>query len=376
MDNIEKDQLWMREALRLASHGRYTARPNPCVGAVLVKNDQIVARAWHQGRGEAHAEVQALEAAGENSRDATCYITLEPCAHHGYTPPCCEALVEAGVRRVVVSMRDPNPKVDGQGLAYLQEKGIEVSVGVLEEEARELNKAFIKRMTVHQPWLSFKLAMTLDGKISDYAGNSQWISDESARKEVQILRASHAAVISTATTVIADNSRLNVRELPPDFPEACKDKFKQPLRVLLDRKLDIDFQHPFFEAEGDILIYTQAPMEMQKRKHMQIVPMPMDENRYFSISAILEDLSQREINSVLVEAGGRFAAEMLQSALVDEWIIYMSSKVLGEKAKSAFAIDKALELSASLALKFQSVSMCGPDIKIIASKIGDNHGLC
>ena len=368
MDNLEKDRLWMREALRLAAQGRYTARPNPCVGAVLVKNDQIIARAWHQRRGEAHAEVQALEEAGENSRGATCYVTLEPCAHQGYTPPCCEALVKAGVRRVVVAMHDPNPKVNGQGLAYLQEKGIEVSVDVLEEEAQELNKAFIKRMTKHQPWLSLKLAMTLDGKISDYAGNSQWISSECARKEVQTLRASHAAVMSTATTIIADNSRLNVREFPSDFPEVCQDKFEQPLRVLLDRKLDIDFQHPLFKAEGDILIYTQAPMDTQKRAHVEIVPMPMDENRHLSISAILEDLSHREINSVLVEAGGRFAAEMLQSALVDEWIIYVSSKVLGEKAKSAFALDKALELSASLALKFHSVSMCGPDIKIVAGR--------
>lgn len=368
MDNSEKDLIWMQHALQLARQGQYTARPNPCVGAILVKDEHIIGRGWHQCTGEAHAEVHALREAGSDAFGATCYVTLEPCCHYGHTPPCCEALVKVGISRVVAAMRDPHPKVNGQGLLYLQNQGIEVVVGVLEAEAQMLNRAFLKRVVHHKPWLSLKLGMTLDGKISDFAGNSHWITGDSARRDVQTLRASHAAIMSTATTVMADNARLTVRELPADLPIECGDKFKQPLRVLLDRQLKMDFNHAFFQEEGEILVYTHNPVMIEKKAHIEVMPMTRDNAGHLSLPAILEDLAQRQINSVLIEAGGRFSGQMLQSDLVDEWILYLSGKIIGPQGQSAFYMDKALELTESLSLKFQSIALCGTDIKIVAIK--------
>lgn len=368
MENSEKDQKWMQHALELARQGQYTARPNPCVGAVLVKDEQMIGCGWHQCTGEAHAEIHALQAAGNTAKGATCYVSLEPCAHHGRTPPCCEALVKAGVSRVVVAMRDPHPKVNGQGIIYLQNHGIEVRVGVLESAARDLNRDFIKRIEQRKPWVSLKLGMTLDGKISDFSGNSQWITGNKARLDVQTLRARHAAIMSTATTVIADKARLSVRELPADLPLECQNKFKQPLRVLLDRTLKTDFNEVFFQQAGDILIYTQSPTLATERVGLEVIPMAADTKGYLSLATILEDLAQRQINSVLIEAGGQFSAQMLQSELVDEWIIYLSGKILGSQGQSAFYWDKALALSESLVLKFKTIELCDEDIKIVAFK--------
>lgn len=368
MDNNEKDRMWMQQALELARQGQYTARPNPCVGALIVKNDRIVGSGWHQCTGEAHAEIHALQVAADAAQGATCYVSLEPCAHYGHTPPCCEALVKAGISRVVVAMHDPNPKVNGQGIIYLQNHGIEVKMGVLEAEARDLNRDFIKRIVYGKPWVSLKLGMTLDGKMSDFSGKSQWITGSSARLDVQALRARHAAIMSTATTVMADNARLTVRELPKDISIECQSKFKQPLRVLLDRTLKVSFNETIFQQEGKTLVYTHYERMLEDRGDLEITPIATDNEGYLSIPAVLEDLAQRQINSILIEAGGRFSGQMLQSNLVDEWIIYLSAKILGQQGQSAFYIDKALALSESLALKFKTIELCDADIKIVASK--------
>ena len=248
------DNYWMAEALRLAEQGLYSTSPNPRVGCVLVANEKQVGSGWHQRAGEAHAEAKALQDAGAAARGATAYVTLEPCSHHGRTPPCADALIAAGVARVVVAAQDPNPVVSGAGIARLRAAGITVEIGLMEAAARELNVGFFARMTRGTPWLRSKIATSLDGRSALANGVSQWITGEAARRDVQHWRARACAVLTGINTVLADDARLNVREIL-NVPEIKTPR--QPLRVVLDSRLRMPLQARILEG-GNVLIYTTA----------------------------------------------------------------------------------------------------------------------
>ncbi len=368
MESHAQDVYWMQHALQLAKEGRYTARPNPCVGAVLVKEGNIIGRGWHSCTGEAHAEVYALQEAGDAARGATCYVTLEPCAHYGHTPPCCDALMAAGVTRVVAATGDPNPKTNGLGIARLQQHGIAVTTGILEIEARQLNRAFLKRIIHNKPWVTVKLGMTLDGRIADHKGHSQWITNEIARQEVQQLRAEHAAILTTATTVIEDQARLTVRSFPKDMHDTVVKKFKQPLRIILDNRAKLTFKERIFSEEGNILVYSSEQNTVSELSSVECVMMSLN-NTHFNIEPILQDLAKREINSVLIEAGANFSGQLLKTNLVDEFIFYLAPKVLGQQAKSVFELEQAILLEEVYQLRFKEVCFCGDNIKIVVERV-------
>ncbi|OGT31042.1 MAG: riboflavin biosynthesis protein RibD [Gammaproteobacteria bacterium RIFCSPHIGHO2_12_FULL_35_23] len=363
---LAQDNLyWMKKALRLAAKGQYTTRPNPCVGCVIVKDGQEVGSGWHQCAGEPHAEVYALQEVGELAQGATCYVTLEPCAHHGRTPPCCQVLVKAGIQHVVIANEDPNPFVNGKGVEYLKANGVEVLSGILAEEGKKLNRAFFKRMREGKSWVTLKLGTTLDGKIADFKGDSQWITGHLARQDVQKLRARHDAVLSTARTVMKDEARLTVRTLPDDLPESLKSRFKQPLRVILDRKALLPKEAAIFKEEHPVLVYTAKSLSKDNQLvDYQWVPTLSDQT--LDLPAIFNDLAQREINSVLVEAGGVLGGALLNQGLVDEIVIYMAPSLLGQQAQSGIVFPEALSLSQRYQLQFDEVQTLGSDIKIAA----------
>lgn len=362
---MNTDSQWMQLALDLAKRGQYTARPNPCVGCVLVKDNQLLAQGWHEIAGEPHAEVYALQQAGQLAQGATCYVTLEPCAHHGRTPPCCEALVKAGVARVIIAATDPNPVVAGRGIAYLQANGIEVVTGVLNEEAKYLNRAFMKRMCYQKPWLTLKLAMTLDAKLADFQRKSQWITSDVARADVQQLRARHDAIMTGIGTVLADDPSLTVRDLPKDLSANLNDKFKQPLRVVLDSQGRMPVNAKMLIQSGDTLIFSLKHNELlATKKNVSQTIVSQNAQDRLDLVAVLMNLAQREINSVLVECGSELASALLEENLVDELVIYYAPKILGQ-GMAAFSFQHALPLAAAKQFNIQEALVLGNDVKLV-----------
>ncbi len=365
----------MAEALQLARRGLYTTSPNPRVGCVIVKDGKVIGRGWHERAGEPHAEVHALNDArkqfGEDAaRGATAYVTLEPCAHHGRTPPCCEALANAGVARVVAAMRDPNPLVAGKGLEHMRSAGVAVEHGVLEAQARELNIGFVSRMERGRPWVRVKLAMSLDGRTAMASGQSQWLTGTAARSDVQRLRARSCAVISGVDTVIADNAALNVRveELGIEWPH---DYVRQPLRVVLDSKLRLHPPARIFAQFGPLMIATlndeQKKWEAIVDAGAQILHLPGKDGR-IDLHALMNWLAQEEFNEVLVEAGPTLAGAFLQAGLVDWITLYMAPSLLGSNAKPLFELplDKMKE---QVRLDIRDIRAVGNDWRIDAEPI-------
>lgn len=359
------DVYWMQKALDLAILGQYTTRPNPCVGCVIVKDNKCIGTGWHQVAGGPHAEVYALREASENANGATCYVTLEPCAHYGRTPPCCEALVKAGVKRVVIAASDPNPFVNGSGENYLLKNGIKVTTGILKKQAEKINRGFLKRMREGRPWLTLKLGMTLDGKIADFDGNSQWITSQKSRQDVQALRARHDAILSTARTVMRDGARLTVRILPDDFPKNTSLSFKQPLRVVIDRQAVLPETAAIFDQNDPVLIYSAKKRD--KTFNESVDQHVISQNgSVLNFEEILDDLGRRGISSVLVEAGGTLAGSILSQGLVDELVVYLAPSILGQTAKAGWVLPEALSLNQKYNMYFDRVQTLGNDIKIEA----------
>lgn len=327
------DVHYMARALELARHGHYTTHPNPRVGCVIVRDGQIVGEGWHVRTGEPHAEVHALRAAGENARGATAYVTLEPCSHHGRTPPCADALVNAGLARVVAAMQDPNPAVAGRGLQRLEQAGIATQSGVLEGEARKLNEGFLKRMEHGLPFVRVKLAMSLDGRTAMASGESQWITGPAARSAVQRLRAQASVVLTGADTVLADDARLTVRadELGLDAEHTALAMSRPPLRVLIDGRLRVPLDAPFFKA-GPALVATCVAVEEQYANGPECLIVPGDDGQV-DLRKLLVELAARGVNEVLVEAGPRLAGAFAQQGLVDEYQIFIAGKFLGSSAR-------------------------------------------
>ncbi len=359
------DAHYMARALELARRGHYTTHPNPRVGCVIVRDGQIVGEGWHIRAGEPHAEVHALRAAGEQARGATAYVTLEPCSHHGRTPPCADALVNAGVARVVAAMQDPNPEVAGRGLQRLAQAGIATESGVLEGEARKLNEGFLKRMEQGQPFVRVKLAMSLDGRTAMESGESQWITGPAARSAVQRLRAQASVVLTGADTVLADNARLTVRadELGLDAEQTALIMSRPPLRVLVDGRLRVPLDSAFFKA-GPALVATCMAVEEQYANGPECMIVAGDDGQV-DLYRLLVELAGRGVNEVLVEAGPRLAGAFARQGLVDEFQIFIAGKFLGSSARPLLDWPLA-QMKDAPQLKITEIRAVGDDWRVIA----------
>lgn len=359
------DAHYMARALELARKGLYTTHPNPRVGCIIVRDGEVVGEGWHVRAGEPHAEVHALRAAGEKARGATAYVTLEPCSHHGRTPPCADALVGAGVARVVAAMQDPNPQVAGRGMRRLAEAGIAVQSGVLESEARAINKGFLKRMEHGLPYVRVKLAMSLDGRTAMDSGESQWITGAAARLAVQRLRAESSVVLTGADTVLADDARLTVRagELGLDPEQTALAMSRPPLRVLVDGRLRVPLGAPFFKA-GPALVATCAAVEEQHANGPECLNVPGADGQV-DLHRLLQELAARGVNEVLVEAGPRLAGAFARQGLVDEYQIFVAGKFLGSTARPLLDWPLARMSEAPL-LKIIEMRAVGDDWRVTA----------
>lgn len=369
MSVTQADPVFMARALRLAERGLYTTMPNPRVGCVLVKHGQIIGEGWHYRAGEGHAEVNALAQAGEQARDATAYVTLEPCSHTGKTGPCSEALIAAGVARVVYAMEDPNPQVSGRGLEKLTAAGIEVAGPLLEDDARALNPGFVKRMEQKRPLVRCKLAMSLDGRTAMASGQSKWVTGRKAREDVQRLRAHSCAIISGIDTVLSDNASLTVRADELQLANAEDAAAKQPLRVILDSRLRLTRNSEILNHPSPILLVHNGSDKNADKlagwpEHLELMALPGKEGR-IDLLALVRELARRECNEVLVEAGATLAGSFLRLGLLDEIIVYMAPKLLGSNARPLFDLPLNT-MAAALPLKIQNIRAVGNDWRITA----------
>ncbi|KAA0012674.1 bifunctional diaminohydroxyphosphoribosylaminopyrimidine deaminase/5-amino-6-(5-phosphoribosylamino)uracil reductase RibD [Billgrantia pellis] len=366
------DAAWMARALQLARRGLYTTHPNPRVGCVLVKHHRLVGEGWHERAGEPHAEVHALGMAGEAARRATAYVTLEPCSHHGRTGPCAVALIGAGVQRVVVAMQDPNPEVAGRGIAMLREAGIEVNVGLLEEEARALNPGFVSRMIRQRPYVRLKMAMSLDGRTAMPSGESQWITGPHARGEVQRLRARSSAIMTGVDSIIFDNSRLTVRAAQLGLEQAEAVAARQPLRVVVDTQLRLPQAAACLREPGRTLVATVSGCDRQRRKRLEaagaeVLVLPAGEHGRVELHALLRYLAEHErVNELLLETGATLAGAMLDADLVDEMQLFVAPTLLGGEARPLFALPGLTRMAQQRPLEILDIRAIGRDWRITA----------
>lgn len=356
------DEQMMRRALELAERGRYTTQPNPRVGCVITQGDRIVGEGWHRKSGEAHAEPLALQAAGSATKGATAYITLEPHSYHSRTPPCTEALIRAGIKRVFCGALDPNPKVHGEGVRQLQAAGVDVRCGLLEAAARALNAGFEKRMSTGLPRVIVKIAASLDGRVALAAGESKWITSEAARADVQRLRAEAGAMLTGIETVLADDPQLNVRD------PAIDTLGRQPLRTVLDTRLRMPASARMLKIPGETLIFTDAAKVQGAgeltRAGAQVVGVSLDETGRVQLADVLRELGTRQYNDVLVEAGPTLAGRFLQLGLADELIVYVAPIVLGPDARAMLDLPRLERLQDSPRFELMKSATIGPDIKL------------
>ena len=352
------DQSHMARALELAALGMNTTTPNPRVGCVIVKDGKVVGEGWHAKAGEAHAEPIALAAAGAKAKGATVYVTLEPCAHHGRTPPCVDALVKAKPARVVAAMQDPNPQTAGQGLEKLRAAGIQVDIGLMEDEARELNIGFISRMMRGTPWVRMKVAASLDGRTALADGQSQWITGAEARRDGHAWRARACAVLTGVGTVKDDDPQLTVREI---------ETTRQPLRVVVDSRLQTPLNAKVL-GPGTIIAAAgvDAPRSVALRaKGAEVVVLPNHECKV-ELPALLQELARRGCNEVHVEAGHKLNGSLLREGLVDELLIYLAPNILGDTAQGMFHLPPLKNLDERCTVKITDVTRIGEDVRIRA----------
>ncbi len=360
------DARYMARALELARRGRFTTMPNPNVGCVIVRDGTLVGEGWHQRAGEPHAEVHALRMAGEQARGATAYVTLEPCSHHGRTPPCCDALIAAGVSRVVVAMQDPNPQVAGRGLWRLQQAGIEVSHGLMMAEAEALNRGFLKRMRTGFPWIQLKLGASLDGRTAMASGESKWITSAAARRDVQQFRAQSSAILTSSATVLADDPSLTVR--PEELSDSLRQQLdaqtlRQPVRVVVDSQQRVTPQHRLIHQPGESWLMRTAPDYAAWPESVTQIAVP-SRGEQLDLVAMMMLLGQRQINSVWVEAGAGLAGALIQAGLVDELIVYMAPVLLGDAGRGLCTLPGLEALSAAPRLDFRDVRKVGDDLRL------------
>ena len=368
------DRRWMAHALQLARRGLYTTMPNPRVGCVIVRYDEpgdgeLIAEGWHQWAGEGHAEVNALAVAGERARGATAYVTLEPCAHYGRTPPCAEALAKAGVSRVVSAMRDPNPRVNGGGFKIMESHGIETVSGLLEDEARQLNAGFFKRMEAGRPLMRCKLAMSVDGRTAMDSGESQWITGSAARSDVQQWRARSCAIVTGVDSIIHDDSSLTVRQDELNLPDPQAASTLQPIRVVLDSSLRIPETARILGLPGRTVVICGPLAGQEKQARLQhcgaeVVTLPLLNDRT-DLRAVMSWLAGQDCNEVLLETGATLAGAALQAGLVDELLIYMAPVLMGSSARPLLELPIDV-MSDKVPLVITDIRSVGDDWRITA----------
>ncbi|MBS1197216.1 MAG: riboflavin biosynthesis protein RibD [Proteobacteria bacterium] len=353
------DHAFMAQALRLAERGLFSTSPNPRVGCVLVKGGVVVGEGWHERAGEAHAEVHALGAAGTAARGATAYVTLEPCCHYGRTPPCADALIAAGVARVVAAMADPNPQVAGHGLEKLRAAGIDTACGLLEAQARELNIGFVSRMQRGRPWLRLKAAASLDGKTALNNGQSQWITGAEARLDGHRWRARACAIFTGIGTIKSDDPQLNVRGV---------DTERQPLKIVVDSRMELPLTARVIEGAPLLLAVAQENVskaaELQARG-VEIIRLPNAEGKV-DLNLLLQELAKRGINEVHAEGGAGLNGALLQAGLVDEVLLYLAPCLIGNAAQGLFQSQELSNLDEKCALKVMDIRQIGEDIRVVA----------
>lgn len=358
------DHVFMTRALQLAEQGLYSTMPNPRVGCVIVKNGEIVGEGVHLKAGEPHAEVFALRQADEHANGATAYVTLEPCSHTGRTPPCAEALVKAGVGKVIAAMQDPNPLVAGNGLAYLQAHQIEVASGLMESQAQALNPGFISRMTRNKPYVRCKIASSLDGKTALNNGHSQWITSEQARLDVQHWRAQSCAILTGIGTVLSDDPSMTVRSLETG---------RQPLRVIVDSQLRISPHAKILQGGNTLIAFAQHTEHKDlTNKSDELLAMGAellcvpDADNKVCLKTLLSHLAHMQINEVLIEGGEGLNGALLAQNLIDELLIYYAPKLMGSKAKGLFELPALTHMSQAIALNVIELRQIGSDIRVRA----------
>ncbi|WP_373870374.1 bifunctional diaminohydroxyphosphoribosylaminopyrimidine deaminase/5-amino-6-(5-phosphoribosylamino)uracil reductase RibD [Noviherbaspirillum aridicola] len=358
---IRDDAAAMALALQWAARGMYTTTPNPRVGCVIVRDGQVIGEGFTQPPGQAHAEIQAMADAvrrGHDVRGATAYVTLEPCSHFGRTPPCADALIRAGIGRVVAALRDPNPLVAGQGLARLQAAGIQVTSGVLEDEAREMNIGFLSRMQRGRPWVRLKTAASLDGGTSLHNGRSQWITSSQARDDGHAWRARACAILTGIGTVQLDDPQLNVRAV--ETP-------RQPLRVVVDSGLQIDPAARVLAGGGTLVVAARPDPQKEsllRERGAEVIVLPNAHGKV-DLAALMEELGRRQVNELHVEAGFKLNGSLIRENCVDELLVYLAPSLLGD-AQGMFALPALDDLGQRRRLSFHQVEQIGPDLRILA----------
>jgi diaminohydroxyphosphoribosylaminopyrimidine deaminase / 5-amino-6-(5-phosphoribosylamino)uracil reductase len=356
---------YMNRALTLASQGRGSVSPNPQVGCVLVKDNNIIGEGWHQQAGLAHAEINALQQAGQNAKNCRVYVTLEPCAHFGRTAPCAEALIDAGVTEVIVAMLDPNPLVAGKGIERLKQSGIRVIVGLLAQQAEQMNKEFIHSMRVQRPFMRCKMAMSLDGRTAMNNGDSAWITSTSARKDVHALRADSDVVLTGIGTILQDDPQMNVRQV------SC---FKQPDHVILDSSLQLPLQAKILQLKQKIIVLTSKKAMRDSIKRVdaltnlgaQVKAIETNDSGQLNLLSVLNYLHTLDIRCVLLEAGATLSGAMIEQRLVDELVVYMAPVLMGNEARALFNLP-IFDMDQRIKLSIQEIRQVGVDWRLTAT---------
>ncbi len=351
----------MARAIELTERGRNTSTPNPSVGCVIAKGGRILGEGWHERAGEPHAEIQALKACAESPVGATVYVSLEPCAHQGRTPPCANRLVEARVARVVAALEDPNPLVHGRGAECLRDAGIQVDIGLMAAEAEEAHRGFLHRMRHGRPWMRIKSAASLDGRIALANGESRWITGEAARRDVHALRARSCGILTGIGTVLRDDPDLTVRHVP------CN---RQPRRVLIDSRLQVSPQAKLFQGEPPI-IFTVSRDAVKRSRLMQagaeVVTAPTDPTSgKTDLPAIARELAARGFNEVTVETGAKLSGSLLAAGVIDEIVLYLAPKLFGDSAQGLFALPEMTRIEQALMPRIIDVRQLGDDLRVVA----------
>jgi len=358
-DFTPDDHLYMTQALRLAEQGLYTTMPNPRVGCVMVKNGAVIGEGAHLKAGTPHAEVHALKQAGAGASGATAYVTLEPCSHYGLTPPCVEALIDAGVAKVVIAMQDPNPLVAGQGVTRLKESGVEVLSGLMQQQAEALNAGFITRMTKKQPWVRSKIAASLDGKTALSNGKSQWITGAAARADVQHWRARSCAMVTGIGTILSDNPSLTVRAHAID---------RQPITVIVDSQLRIPLDAKALQNPDVMIAFATDPehkAEQLAEMNVAVLRLPNHFGKV-CLESLLTHLATIDVNEVMVEGGDGLNGALMALNLIDELIIYYAPKLMGSDSKGMFGLPTLTRMQDVVNLNVTDVRQFGDDIRVLA----------
>lgn len=369
---MHDDVYFMQRAIELAAKGIGSTAPNPAVGCVIVKDGVIVGEGYHQQAGGPHAEVFALRQAKEQAQGATAYVTLEPCSHYGRTPPCALGLIEAGVTRVVAAITDPNPLVAGRGLALLQDAGIMVTSGLLAEQASQLNPEFLFKMQQQRSLVRLKLASSLDGAVALANGQSQWLTGELARADVQAYRARSCAILSTAETVKMDKATLTVRR--DDLNRLASGELRQPLRIILDRRCRLTGHEPLFHSGGDLVLihcgeassWPDLELPSELPRNVQRWRVGLDDVGQLDLHELFKRLANEKLNSIFVEAGSKLASSMWHAKLIDELIVYQAPVLLGAGAKPLLALPAFTELASAPRWQWQDVRLMGGDVRLVA----------